>query len=542
MIVNKIIIWKHEYAHTFGGVGFHNNDATMYHIIENEHFNQYICKCYRELSPGFMRTFAGFSDWTKEAMDEFADYYEKMQKWTDTPMYLTPGMGKIHFSDEAIRKYCEDVAERLNYLYNEKNVKHIRYYCFSNELSCSMYGVLRNNLPLLQKYHEELYAAFQKYNLPIGLLATDATEYKYWDTIDYAIKNMPAITEDFCVHIYEREHDIYDEGLYDFFAEKCRAVVDKSIQCFGKRVILGEVGIQKNAGQLTFNKGAVIDTCRYFADKREESYCGLMLTEMAFAAINSGIFALAYWSYVDHPDPYSCAYSSGTDEYARKWGEAERFFSTTADSKYNKWGFLKWNDELKDYGPRSHYWCIGLLAKFFRRNSKVLDIECPDKNVRACGILNRNGSVTVGFVNRNKTETQISLSTELFKKDIRVYEYDANNVPYNKFADLQNFTEIVDRNNPTYTLKPESVTYFTTDYITKDKPVYASDVALENGVISWNEVADDNHCYYRVFTSDEKDFVPSMQNQIASTVSTMLKSKDVKKYIKVLSVDRSGNA
>ena len=442
MIVNKIEIWKHEYAHTFGGVGFHNNDATMYHIIENEHFNQYICKCYRELSPGFMRTFAGFSDWTKEAMDEFADYYEKMQKWTDTPMYLTPGMGKNHFSDEAIRKYCEDVAERLNYLYNEKNVKHIRYYCFSNELSCSMYGVLRNNLPLLQKYHEELYAAFQKYNLPIGLLATDATEYKYWDTIDYAIKNMPAITEDFCVHIYEREHDIYDEGFYDFFAEKCKNIVDKSICCFGKRVILGEVGIQKNAGQLTFNKSAVIDTCRYFADKREEAYCGLMLTEMAFAAINSGVFALAYWSYVDHPDPYSCAYSSGTDEYARKWGEAERFFSTTADTKYNKWGFLKWDDESKDYGPRSHYWCIGLLTKFFRRNSKVLDIDCPDKNIRACGILNRNGSVTVGFVNRNKTETEISLSTDLFKKDVRVYEYDHSNVPYNKFADMQVYMEV----------------------------------------------------------------------------------------------------
>jgi hypothetical protein len=542
MIVNKIKIWKHEYAHTFGGVGFHNNDATMYHIIENEHFNQYICKCYRELSPGFMRTFAGFSDWTKEAMDEFADYYEKMQKWTDTPMYLTPGMGKNHFSDEAIRKYCEDVAERLNYLYNEKNVKHIRYYCFSNELSCSMYGVLRNNLPLLQKYHEELYAAFQKYNLPIGLLATDATEYKYWDTIDYAIKNMPAITEDFCVHIYEREHDIYDEGFYDFFAEKCKNIVDKSICCFGKRVILGEVGIQKNAGQLTFNKSAVIDTCRYFADKREEAYCGLMLTEMAFAAINSGVFALAYWSYVDHPDPYSCAYSSGTDEYARKWGEAERFFSTTADTKYNKWGFLKWDDESKDYGPRSHYWCIGLLAKFFRRNSKVLDIDCPDKNIRACGILNRNGSVTVGFVNRNKTETEISLSTDLFKKDVRVYEYDPRNVPYNKFADMQDYTKIVGKDELTYTLKPESVTYFTTDYITKDKPVYASDVVFENGVISWNEVADDDHCYYRVFTSDEKDFVPSMQNQIASTVSTMLKSKDVKKYIKVLSVDRSGNA
>jgi len=57
-----IKITKHQFAHTFGGAGFHNNDATMYHIIEHEHFNQYICKCYRELSPGFMRTFSGFSD------------------------------------------------------------------------------------------------------------------------------------------------------------------------------------------------------------------------------------------------------------------------------------------------------------------------------------------------------------------------------------------------------------------------------------------------------------------------------------------------
>ena len=540
--MSKIKIWKHEYAHTFGGVGFHNNDATMYHVIEKEHFNQYVCKCYREVSPGFMRTFAGFSDWSKDAMDEFADYYEKMQKWTDTPMYLTPGMGKNHFSDDAIRKYCEDVAEKLNYLYNEKNVKHIRYYCFSNELSCSMFGVLLNNLPLFQKYHEELYAAFQKYNLPIGLLATDATMYEHWDTIDYAIKNMPAITEDFCVHIYESEHDIYDEGFYDFFAEKCRAVVDKSIQCFGKRVILGEVGIQKNAGQMTFNKGAVIDTCRYFADKREEAYCGLMLTEMAFAAINSGVFALVYWSYVDHPDPYSCAYSSGTDEYARKWGEAERFFSTTVDSKYNKWGFLKWDDEKGDYGPRLHYWCIGLLTKFYKRNSKVLEIESFDKNVRGCGILNRDGSVTVGFVNRNKTETKICISTELFKKAVRVYEYDANNVSYNKFADLQDCVTVIDEDELIYVLKPESVTYFTTDYVTKEQTVYADNVEVSEGMICWDEVTDKNHCYYRVFASDEMDFVPNEENQIASTVSTVLKTDNIKKYVKVVSVDRSGNA
>ena len=533
-----IKITKHQFAHTFGGAGFHNNDATMYHIVENEHFNQYICKCYRELSPGFMRTFSGFSDWTKESMDEFADYYEKMQKWTDTPMYLTPGMGKTHFSDEEIRQYCEDVAERLDYLYNEKNVKHIRYYCFSNELSCSMYGVLINNLPLFQKYHEGLFSAFQKRKLPIGLLATDASEYKHWDTIDYAIQHMAAITEDFCVHIYEREHDIHD---LDFFGAKCKEVVDKSIRCFGKRVILGEIGIQKNAGQLTFNKGIVVDTCRYFADKREEAYCGLMLREMAFAAINSGVFALAYWSYIDHPDPYSCAYSSGDDEYARKWGEGERFFSTTADSKYNKWGFLKWDDENGDYGPRSHYWCIGLLTKFFKRNSKVLDFEIPDKNIRAAGIMNRDKSVTIGIVNRNKEETKISLCTDLFRKNVRVYEYDPNNIPYNIFADMQDYTAVINKDEPTYTLKPESVTYFTTDYISKEQRVYADGVAFADGIISWNAVEDKNHCYYRVFTSDIYNFVPSKENQIASTVSTTLQTENIKKYIKVISVDKSGN-
>ena len=195
--MSVVKITKHEFAPIFAGCGFHNNDATMYHVLDREHFNQYICKCYREISPGFMRTFAGFSDWTKEAMDEFAEYYEKMQKWTDTPMYFTPGMAKNHFSDEAIKKYCEDVAERLNYLYYEKNVKHIRYYCFSNEMSCNMYGVLLKDLPLFQKYHEGLFAAFQKYNLPIGLLATDASEYENWSTVDYAIEHMASISEDF---------------------------------------------------------------------------------------------------------------------------------------------------------------------------------------------------------------------------------------------------------------------------------------------------------------------------------------------------------
>ena len=538
--METVKISKKPYAHIFGGAGFHNNDATMYHIIDREYFDQRICKCYREISPGFMRTFAGFSDWTKEAMDEFAEYYEKMQKWTDTPMYLTPAMGKRHFCDEDIKQYCEDVAERLDYLYNHKNVKHIRYYCFSNEMSCVMWGVLLRELPLFKKYHEHLYAAFQRRNLPIGLLATDASGYGSWKTVDWAIENMADISEDFCVHIYENSHDIYDVDFYDFFAEKCEEIVGKSIRCFGKRVILGEIGVQKNV-QTYSNMGAIVDTCRYFENEKDAAYCGLMLTEMAFAAINAGVFALAYWSFVDHPDPYSCAYSSGDDEYARKWGERERFFSCTVDTKYNKWGCLKWDDENTDYGARPHYWCLGLLTKFFKRNSKVLDIESPDKYIRACGVINRVKTVSVGMVNRKNEPVTISLDTSLFGKDVRVYEYDSNNVPYNQFADMQSYSAVISKDSLVYTLKPESVTYFTTDYITKGERVEAESVKNADGILSWNAVNDRTHCYYRVFTSDQEDFVPSIENQIASTVGTSLRTSVAKKYVKVLSVDKSGN-
>ena len=90
-------------------------------------------------------------------------------------------------------------------------------------------------------------------------------------TVDWAIRNMADIAEDYCVHIYEREHDIRDLSFYGFFKEQCEKIVGKAIRNFGKRVILGEVGIQKNAGQLSFNEGAVIDTNRYFENPEE---CG----------------------------------------------------------------------------------------------------------------------------------------------------------------------------------------------------------------------------------------------------------------------------
>ena len=524
-----------RYPQLCGGVGFHNNDATLYHIIDKELFLQTICKDYREISPGFMRTFAGFDDWTKEAMDEFAEYYEQMQKWTDTPMYLTAGNGKKHFTDAEMEVYCENVAKNLSYLYHEKNVKHIRYYCYSNEMSCGMWGVLLCDLPRFKKYHEYLFRAFARHGLPIGLIATDASGYKAWSSIDYAAEEMADITEDYCLHIYEREHDIDDLDFYDFFYQKCKEVVDKAIRQFGKRFILGEVGITKTMGNLQFHGNVVLDKCSYFEDPAQEAYCPLMQTEMVFAAINAGVFGMAFWTFIDHPDPYSCAYSTG-DDYARRWGEAERFFSCTMDTKYNQWGFLKWDGQ-----PRAPYFCLSFAMKFFRRNSKVLEIGTNDPLLRACGVQNPDGSVTVGIVNRAKEEKPVSLDWADFTKAVRVYEYDSNNVPQNRFGDLPAPAAVLPKEKAQYTLKPDSVTYFTTDYLEKAAPVEARKVEVSNGILTWETVTDKNHCYYRVFAGKTEDFAISYESQIASTVATALPVTDETLFYRVLSVDRSGN-
>ncbi len=533
-----IKITRGKYPVLFGGLGFHNNEACLYPVIEEEHFNQVLCKNYREISPGIMRTFAGYSDWTKEAMDDFAKMYEKMYKWTDTPMYLASAKGKMHFSDEEMEKYCNDVAKNIKYLIEEKGVKHVRYYCFSNELTQVKYGWLNDDLPLFKKYHEMLYRAFQNHGLDIGLLATDASaDFNGWESIDWAIENMDRITEDYCVHVYESKHDIYNMDFYNDFYEQCREYVRKAIANDGKRLILGEIGITKAGGQTRSKDGIVVDTCGYF-ETGENAYSALMLTEMAFAAINAGVYAGIFWSYTDYPDPYSCAYAESG--YAKKWSRAEKFISATVDFKYNKWGLTKWEDD-GDYSARDYYWCMGYLVKLFKKNSKVLTIENPDDMLRICGVMNKDMSATVGIVNRNKKPTKIRVCADgVFKKSVRVYEYDSNNVPRNDFCDLQPYSCIINEGDE-FELKPDSVTFFTTDYIERDYAVYADGVRIEDGKLCWNKINDETHCYYRVFASDDSKFVPVPENQIASTIAESLAIDNKDLYYKVLSVDKSGN-
>ena len=73
------------------GFGFQNSAASMTPMMSEEFRDQRVLKSFREISPTFSRLFAGYANWTHEAMDRFADYYDATFRRAGTTLYLTPG-------------------------------------------------------------------------------------------------------------------------------------------------------------------------------------------------------------------------------------------------------------------------------------------------------------------------------------------------------------------------------------------------------------------------------------------------------------------
>lgn len=526
--MNTLAITRPQWPAVFGGLGFHNSEISTYRLMDKRHFDEIVCKCYREISPGFMRCFAGYDDWTKEAMDDFADCYEKMQKWTDTPMYLAAGRGKLHFSEEEMERYCENVADRLEYLIKERGVKHIAYYCFSNEMCQVSWGKLLKNLPLFKRYHEMLYRAFQNRGLRVGLLATDAS--MDWSSIDWAMENMDQITKDYCGHYYEHNDNLDDLDFFGQWYERCHEYVKKAVKK-EKRFILGEYGLT-TGGNLKHYDGAISDVSTYLYDGRAAHSC-LKHAEMVAASVNAGVHALAHWTFVDYPDPM--VGPSFSDEYNELWSRYEPFGGGRFTIGYNKWGLLKWEED-GDHSPREHYWCVGMMSKHLKRNSRVLHVDSSNALIRACAVYNRDKSVSAVIINRSKAVEELAVSLPFASdKPLRLYEYDTSNPPYNRFADLADPVALcpVEDGVVKVALKPESVYVLTSDYLEKTAPVEAEILGVEGGVLRWAEVSDPTHCYYRVFDAETGE-------QIASTIALECDAQEGKTY-RVLSVDRSGN-
>ena len=107
---SKMTVKKEAIMARFGGMGFHNSEANVWREMDDVQFNQYVGKVYRELSPGFSRMWGGFPEWTKEEMDAFAEYCEKMQCKVGATIYLT-GHCVRYETDEELTAYASNVAD-----------------------------------------------------------------------------------------------------------------------------------------------------------------------------------------------------------------------------------------------------------------------------------------------------------------------------------------------------------------------------------------------------------------------------------------------
>ena len=180
---SKMTVKKEAIMARFGGMGFHNSEANVWREMDDVQFNQYVGKVYRELSPGFSRMWGGFPEWTKEEMDAFAEYCEKMQCKVGATIYLT-GHCVRYETDEELTAYASNVADRLEYLIYEKGLSNVKIYCMSNELSLDDWGDLAFEMATFKKYHTYLYNEFAHRHLPVYLLATDASPMERWETVE----------------------------------------------------------------------------------------------------------------------------------------------------------------------------------------------------------------------------------------------------------------------------------------------------------------------------------------------------------------------
>ncbi len=516
----------------FSGFGFHNSEATMSALMSEKFKNEVAVKAFREISPTFSRVFAVYADWTKEAMDDFADYYDLTFRKAGTILYAVPGRLPYITDEDNIDEYCEKIAEKLDYLINERNCVKIRYYCVTNELSVgNTYCWFADHMDLFKQYHESLYKAFRRHNLNVGLLATDVSGAENFGQIDWAIQNMDEITYAYCAHLYNFNRETPPGSLkaYEYYMSLFEPTVE-SARRKEKRFILGECGIKTLKPLSSSPMG---NDSQFAIDYPHlENIFALSFAELAMAVVNSGCFAGAYWTMLDYPDPFICEDGDTAEEKARY--NAARFSGHGLEFRYNKNGLIRWCDEQKDYRSHASLYTLGYMAKFFKKGTRVFDAKWDDENVRCCAVSTDEGAVSVALLNwkDEAVETQLSLEYNC-KQPARMYVYEADNVPYNDFNDLQPYSGLVDLNeeNLTVTLPPKSFVILTTDYVDR-VPSKVTGVRVNKNTLTWNASPDSEHCYYRVF-ADEK--------QIASTVAHYTEIADKTAKYEVKSVDKWGN-
>jgi len=527
--MSRIIITKPRLRWLFAGVGFHNSEASMTPIMSEKFKNEVVLKTFHEISPTYTRVFAGFADWSKEAMDAFADYYDETFRKAGTLVYMVPGRMPMIMDDFDRESYCEKVAVNLEYLIKERKCMKIRYYCATNELSAgNTYSYLSDHLDVFKEIHKSLYKAFRRHGIDVGLLATDCSGTKKYHQIEWAIKNMDEITECYCAHLYSEKYLPGDLRAYQYYVDAVSPLVVQAHKA-EKRFVLGEYGLVM-AGRAA--KMPMGNDVSYSEDMPEiDPLYAIALVEMGMAAMNCGCMAAVMWTLFDYPDPFLRENGDTPEEKARY--DVARFSGHGLDFRYNKNGLIRWCDEEHDYSSRAGLYTMGYFAKLFKKGARVMESKWDDEHIRCAAVTNPDGSMSIAVINWANESKKVEFSCAVNPgKPLRCYKYSADNVPYNEFNDLQPCSEVVEATGGEFTIEldAKSVTFMTSDYVDRN-PSVIKGVRYDKGRLLWDKCGDAEHSYYRVYCDGE---------QIASTVAEYTYTQKNGEF-SVCSVDRYGN-
>lgn len=502
----------------FRGVGFHGQ--LFRESAPPEYWDQVIAKRWRELDPGFARVFHQWARGSKgvrdaAALDALADELIAMKQWTDTEVYLTTVTPKVAAPGEERAQYARAVADELEYLL-KKGATNLKYYGSSNELSLRAWGDLNRDLPTYRDYHQHLYDEFHKRNLPVKLLATDASPVSYWNSLQWAADNMDNITDIYGGHHYATKQPADDLDFYGWFLERCTWAVNLA-RSKGKDFILGEFG----PGQYQeLRWGRRWDTPEAFGTPME-AQAGLQTAEAALAAINAGAYAMGYWTFTDYPD---------------RPGQG-----------INQWGLFK--SMAAGAVTRAPYYCYGLLTKYFRGPATVYKVSAQGK-LRAAAVHREfDNAFSIAVVSRETHPAAVAIALPANPgKAFRRYVYDTAHVPVTEDGDLQAPSGKVEAqdNELNDTVPANSMVVYTTAY-DEDAPAAVQGLEVraitrEDGRptdakrLTWKANTERDFCYYRVYHSNVR---------IGSTVATEYVVAGPDRWrsgpYRVTAVDTSGN-
>ena len=328
-------------------------------------------------------------------------------KDTGTELYVTTWNPEIATTPASRAAYARKIVDQLEYLVRRKGLTNIRYYCMTNEMTLGRWGALLTDLPTFQAYHQALFEELKARGLPIGLLATDAAPVENWGTMTWAVEHMDSITAIYGGHHYFSDRSLDDERLYPWFLGKTRWAVGLA-RSRGKNFLLGEFGSKQDGRTVD---GTFRDVCVYF-DTPQEALVTLQLAEAAIAAMNAGVYALGYWTFMDVPDSYAPGY-------------------------LNKWGLFRCSGA--DRSTRAPYYGYALLTRYFRGPGTVVAVETSDPRLRVAALRHRGGQAwSVAVVNRNHRTVSLRLDFEGQSPPAALakYVFDPAQVPQHPFGDL----------------------------------------------------------------------------------------------------------